>query len=121
VADPIDRVFALLDRYRAALESSDCTYGCPIGSIALEIHEPDPPVRERLAANFDAWITAIERCFLDAGDRLPAETDRRALAVFALTTMEGGVMLSRTQRTLSGFDAAVRMLRSHLDMLTARA
>ena len=121
VADPIDRVFALLNRYRSALESSDCTYGCPIGSIALEIHEPDPPVRERLAANFDAWITAIERCFLDAGDRLPADADRRALAVFALTTMEGGVMLSRTQRTLSGFDDAVRMLRTYLDMLVARA
>jgi TetR/AcrR family transcriptional regulator, transcriptional repressor for nem operon len=87
VADPIERVFALLDRYRAALVSSDCTYGCPIGSIALEIHEPDPPVRERLAANFDAWVSAIEQCFAEAGTRLPADADRRALAVFALTTM----------------------------------
>ena len=121
VADPIERVFALLDRYRTALVSSECTYGCPIGSIALEIHEPDPPVRERLAANFDAWVGAIEQCFTAAGTRLPAHTDRRALAVFALTTMEGGVMLSRTHRTIDGFDAAVRMLRAHLDMLTARA
>ena len=45
VADPIERVFALLARYRAALVDSDCAYGCPIGSIALELHEPDPPVR----------------------------------------------------------------------------
>lgn len=121
VDDPIERVFALLDRYRAALVSTECTYGCPIGSIALEIHEPDPPVRERLAANFDAWVGAIEKCFADAADRLPADVDRRALAVFALTTMEGGVMLSRTHRTLDGFDAAVRMLRSHVDMLVDRA
>lgn len=121
VTEPIERVFALLDRYRNALVASDCTYGCPIGSIALEIHEPDPPVRQRLAANFDAWVGAIEQCFLDAGPRLPADTDRRALAVFALTTMEGGVMLSRTHRTTDGFDTAVRMLRSHVDMLAARA
>jgi len=120
VSDPIERVFALLRRYRAALESTECTYGCPIGSIALELHEPDPPVRARLAANFDAWVAAIEQCFVDAGDRLPADTDRRALAVFALTTMEGGVMLSRTHRTLLDFDAAVRMLRAHVDMLIAR-
>jgi AcrR family transcriptional regulator len=119
VADPIERVFALLRRYRTALESTDCTYGCPIGSIALELHEPDPPVRERLAANFDAWVAAIERCFIDAGDRLPRDVDRRALAVFALTTMEGGVMLSRTHRTLDDFDAAVRMLRTHVDLLLA--
>lgn len=121
VDDPIERVFALLARYRGALASTECTYGCPIGSIALELHEPDPPVRERLAANFDQWIDAIERCFVDAGARLPRDVDRRALAVFALTTMEGGVMLSRTHRTLDGFDAAVRMLRQHMDLLLARA
>lgn len=117
VDDPIERVFALLDRYRNALLITECTYGCPIGSIALELHEPDPVVRELLAANFTGWIDAIERCFLDADDRLPPDVDRRALAVFALTTMEGGVMLSRTDRTLGAFDDAVRMLRDYVNRL----
>lgn len=121
VDDPIERVFALLARYRALLETTDCFYGCPIGSLALELHEPDPPVRALLAANFDGWISAIERCFIEAGDRLAADVDRRALAKFALTTMEGGVMLSRTERTLEGFDDAVRMFRNYLDHLQAAA
>jgi TetR/AcrR family transcriptional regulator, transcriptional repressor for nem operon len=122
VADPIDRVFSLLQGYyRVALESSKCTFACPIGRLALELHEPDPSVRERLAANFDALISGIERCFIDAGDRLPADTDRHALAVFAFTTMQGGVMLSRTHRTLDGFDAALKMLRTYLDLLEERA
>lgn len=119
VPDPIDRVFALLDRYRTLLVSSGCEYGCPIGSIALELHEPDPAVRELLAANFDGWISAVEACFREAGDRLPADMDRRALAVFALTTMEGGVMLSRTDRTIDGFDDSVHMFRDYLDHLQA--
>ncbi len=117
VADPIERVFALLARYRAALVSTECTYGCPIGSIALELHEPDPAVRQLLAANFAGWLNAIEQCFIDAGDRLPDDVDRRALAVFALTTMEGGVMVSRTDRTLGAFDDAVRMLRDYVNRL----
>ncbi len=49
VSDPIERVFALLAAYRRMLEASDCLYGCPIGSLALELHEPDPPVRQGLA------------------------------------------------------------------------
>lgn len=114
VDDPIGRVFALLDRYRFALTSTDNTYGCPIGSLALEIHEPDPPVRKLLAANFDAWVTAIEECFKEAGKRLPKDVDRRALAVFALTTMEGGVMLSRTHRTIESFDSSVKQLRTYV-------
>jgi TetR/AcrR family transcriptional repressor of nem operon len=120
-ADPIDRVFALLEHYRAHLVRSECTYGCPIGSLALELHEPDPPVRALLAANFEGWISAIEGCFVEAGERLPPEVDRRALAIFALTTMEGGVMLSRTDRSLAAFDQAVGMLRHYVDCLQARS
>lgn len=117
ISDPIERVFALLNSYRALLVTSECSYGCPIGSIALELHEPDPAVRELLAANFEGWIAAVEGCFHDAAERLPPNVDRRALAVFALTTMEGGVMLSRTTRTIDGFDDAVRMLRQYVDQL----
>ena len=117
VADPLERIFALLARYRHALVASECTYGCPIGSIALELHEPDPAVRQLLAANFTGWLNAIEQCFIDAGDRLPDDVDRRALAVFALTTMEGGVMVSRTDRTLGAFDDAVRMLGDYVNRL----
>jgi TetR/AcrR family transcriptional regulator, transcriptional repressor for nem operon len=121
VADPIERVFALLACYRRALTESECVYGCPIGSLALELHEPDPPVRERLAANFTAWIDAIHECFEEAGPRLPRDLDRRELAAFVLTTMEGGVMLSRTYRDIAGFDGAVRQLRSHIERLLRTA
>src|SRR5689334_5110829 len=31
VDDPIERVFALLARYRQGIVETDCTYGCPIG------------------------------------------------------------------------------------------
>lgn len=117
VDDPIERIFALLARYRELLETSDCFYGCPIGSLALELHEPDPPVRALLAANFDAWTAAIEGCIADAGPRLPPDVDPRQLATFVLTTMEGGVMLSRTHRDLEPFDAAVRALRDYFARL----
>lgn len=119
VEDPIERIFALLARYRFGLEVTDCTYGCPIGSLALEIHEPDPPVRELLAVNFNGWVAAIKGCLDAAADRLPAGTDTNALAQFVLTVMEGGVMQSRTHRTLQAFDASVATLRDYLDRLQA--
>jgi len=121
VEDPIERVFALLASYRERLVATDCTYGCPIGSLALELHEPDPPVRRLLEANFEAWTEAVQGCYEAAGDRLPEDLDRHDLALFTLTTMEGGVMLSRTARDPTPFDAAVRTLRSHLEALEARA
>jgi AcrR family transcriptional regulator len=121
VADPIDKIFALLNGYRTMIAESDCTYGCPIGSLALELHEPDPRVRELLAVNFENWTKAVERCLDLAGKRMPANTDKHALAQFVLTAMEGGVMQARTHRDVTYFDRAVAQLREHFVMLEAAA
>ena len=117
VDDPVERVFALLAQYRRLIVETDCQYGCPIGSLALELHEPDPVVRELLAANFDGWVSAVEGCLRDAAGRFPDGTDLRALAELVLTVMEGGVMQARTYRSVEYFDRAVGQLRANFDRL----
>ena len=121
VDDPIEKVFSLLARYREGLVQTDCSYACPIGALALEIHEPDPPVRAALVANFDAWTHAVRECLDAARDRLPARLDRRELAELVLTVMEGGVMQARTFRDLARFDRSVRQLRHYFVQLQREA
>src|SRR3984957_9867587 len=120
VDDPTEKIFALLERYRRHVVDTDCAYGCPIGSLALELHEPDPAVRVLLAANFANWTAAIEARLAEAAGRLPRDLDRRALAEFVLTAMEGAVMQARTHRDVGYFDRMVEMLRAHFAMLMAR-
>ncbi len=117
VEDPIERIFALLAKYRELIVQTDCLYGCPIGSLALELHEPDPIVRERMVENFNAWTDAIRTCLEHADDRLAESADRQALAEFVLTVMEGAVMQARTHRDVAYFDRAVGQLRLFLDSL----
>ena len=121
VDDPIERIFALLGGYRTQLVTTDCSYGCPIGSLALELHEPDPHIRELLSANFSNWTAAIALCLEEAGDRLPAGLDRRRLAEFTLTVMEGAIMQARTYRDVDCFDRNIEVLRAHFDMLIEQA
>jgi TetR/AcrR family transcriptional repressor of nem operon len=121
VDDPIEKIFALLERYRRHVVETDCAYGCPIGSLALELHEPDPAVRALLAANFANWTAAIEARLADAADRLPRDLDRKALAEFVLTAMEGAVMQARTHRDVGYFDRMVATLRGHFAMLQTSA
>jgi AcrR family transcriptional regulator len=121
IDDPIEKIFALLNHYRWRLLETECLYGCPIGSLALELHEPDPAVRELMAANFANWTSAVEARLAEAGSRLPADLDRRALAEFIMTTMEGGVMQARTYRDIAHFDRNIAMLRDHVAMLMERA
>ena len=116
--DPVERVFKLLALYRGLILQTECSYGCPIGSLALELHEADPAVRERLAQNFQAWVAAVRDCFEAASDRFPPDTDFQAVAEFVLTVMEGGVMQARTHRDVGHFDRNVAQLRAHIDLLT---
>lgn len=119
VLDPVERIFALLGKYRDLIQLTGCSYGCPIGSLALELHEPDPAVRELIADNFSAWTGAIGQCLDAAADRLRDDVDRPALAEFVLTVMEGAVMQARTYRDIVHFDRAVSQLRRYLDALLA--
>jgi|SRR5215471_10307420 len=120
-ADPIGRVFALLDQYRAGMDRRGCKMGCPIGNLALEVSDGNAKARALIHRNFENWIDRVEGWLQAAGGRLPADVDRRRLARFVLTVMEGGLMQSRAAGNLEPFDAAVQTLREHINLLAARA
>jgi AcrR family transcriptional regulator len=117
VQDPVERVFGILEFYRKNLLATGCTYGCPIGRLALEIPEEQFRVHQRLADNFDGWTAAVEKCLEDAGERLPEGLNLNTLSKFVLTVMEGGVMQARAHRAIEPFDASVEHLRGYFGLL----
>jgi AcrR family transcriptional regulator len=119
VRDPIERIFGILDGYRRGLLATKFQRGCPVGNLALELGNSHPAARALLAENFDAWRRVIEQCLDEAAGRLPRSLDRKRLALFVLTTMEGAVMLARTYRKIEPYDAAVTQLRDYFDRLLA--
>lgn len=121
VEDPVERVFALLDRYRGLLVESGYRYGCPIGNLALELDEFHPDAVSRVEENFSGWRDAVAGWLELAGERFPPATNFDRLAIFILTTMEGGVMQSRTRRSVGPFDESVAALREYLNLLTEKA
>ena len=64
-SDPIERVFLLLDDYRRKLLITDFAFTCPIGRLALEIDPARRKIHQKIAANFQAWTSAVRK-FLDA-------------------------------------------------------
>jgi len=117
IQDPLERVFGILDFYRRNLLATGCTYGCPIGRLALEIPEEQTRIHKRLADNFDGWTAAVEKCLQDSIGRLPAGTNLKTLSQFVLTVMEGGVMQARAHRSIEPFDASVQHLREYFKLL----
>jgi TetR/AcrR family transcriptional regulator, transcriptional repressor for nem operon len=114
---PLKRIFAILSGYRERILATDSKYGCPLGRLALEIDPENAPAHTLIARNFQGWIEAIHECIVEMKSSLPAGTDTNALATFVLVTMEGGVMLSRSYRSVEPFDRAVAQLREHFRLL----
>jgi AcrR family transcriptional regulator len=116
-ADPLQRIFGILQGYRERLLATGNRYGCPIGRLALEIEAENLPAHKRIAANFSAWTGAIRGFLEQARERFPAGCDLDGLAVFVLTAMEGGVMQSRSYRRIGPFDQSVTHLRNYFEYL----
>ncbi len=117
VQEPVDRIFAILAGYRARILGTDCRYGCPLGRLALEIDPENAPAHQLIAQNFQGWIEAVRECIEAMKDSLPPGTDLDALATYVLVVMEGGVMLSRSYRSVEPFDRAIAQLREHFRLL----
>jgi hypothetical protein len=95
--------------------------GCPIGNLALELSDSHPQIRELLHRNFENWLDVVGGWLDAAAERLPADVDRRELARFVLTTMEGGIMQARASGNLDQFDQSVAHLRRYVDLLLAQS
>jgi TetR/AcrR family transcriptional regulator, transcriptional repressor for nem operon len=116
-AEPIERIFAILEGYRDRIIQTECKYGCPLGRLALEIDPENRPAHSLIAENFAGWIAAVRECVEQLRPHLPKGTDPKAVATFVLAVMEGGVMLSRSSGSVEPFDLAVAQLRSHFTFL----
>lgn len=120
-ADPLERVFALLEHYRRGLLVSGCRRGCAVGNLALEVGDAKPQARALIDRYFDEWTGAVRGWLDAAGTRLPSSMDRGTLAGFVLAIMQGAVMQARAAGVLDPFDALVGHLRTHFDLLGAQA
>jgi AcrR family transcriptional regulator len=117
VEEPLGRIFAILAGYRQRILGTDCKYGCPLGRLALEIDPENAPAHDLIAQNFQGWIEAVRECLEAMRPSLPPPTDLDALATYVLVVMEGGVMLSRSYRSVEPFDRAIAQLREHFRLL----
>lgn len=106
----------LIDKYRRQLLDTDFRAGCPIVAVSVEAgdeqdRERMAPVVERAAAVFDRWTDLIAQRFIADGMAPERAAD---LAVLAMTSLEGAIVLARVRRDPTPLDVVHRQLRNML-------
>jgi AcrR family transcriptional regulator len=96
----------LIGEYRELLSQTDCRAGCPVVAVAVEA---DSELHEQAAAAFARWQEVL-------AERLAADGVRRKraqeLAVFAIASIEGALVMARARRDPGPLDTVHRQLRA---------
>lgn len=111
---PLRRIFSLFDWCRSFLAEHHYQYGSPIGTIAAELGQSSPVVREKLISLMQVLTRTIQGWLDEAADRLPSEIDRQALANQMMSVLEGAILQARISRSPAPFDAAAAHLEHYL-------
>lgn len=97
-ADPADAVAAVFKAEAKILTESKFRNGCPVAAVTLDVASTVEELREPCAEAFDLWIGTIAQAFAAAG---LAAKDARALASYVLSSLEGAIVLSRAEKSVT--------------------
>lgn len=97
---PVARIERMLEEVQSMVEVAECSRGCILGNLALEMGHGPEGFRLRIASAFQAWSSLIAGQLeeMKASGELAADADCRSYADFAVSALEGGIMMSKLAR-----------------------
>ncbi|SDM81739.1 TetR/AcrR family transcriptional regulator [Allokutzneria albata] len=107
---------ASADLLGGLLEHSGFRDGCPISTVALEAAAGSDAIREACAEGYQSWIDLIaERLRADGADEAAAAE----LATFAVSAIEGALLLARVQRDTTPLRCVAARIATMIEETTA--
>ncbi len=116
--DPADGVEAAFVAAAETIEQGGWLNMCPVGTVAGEIADAEPDLREIAAEVMSSWIDAGAALFTARG--LPV-ADARSLMSAVVSALEGAFIVARTQRSTDAILAAGRAMGCYARALTTQA
>lgn len=89
---------------------------CPVSTVAGEVADAEPALREVSAEVFDGWITGGTKLFRERG---LSDDDARSLIIAVITALEGAFVMARTLRSGEPLLAAGRSVAAYARTLTS--
>ena len=95
-SDPLTAVRMLFEFTAKTLSESDFRDGCPIAAVTLDVASDRNLIREACEQSLQKWLDVFVQHFRRAG----LTTARaKTIATLCLASLEGGLILSRAQRS----------------------
>lgn len=109
-AGPADAVGMIVDALADALAASDFHRGCPLATVALDVSDESETIRSACAGGYLSWQDVVAKYLSTQGIE-----DPESLATIIIASIEGGLLLAKTQRDLAPLRAIGEHLRITLE------
>jgi TetR/AcrR family transcriptional repressor of lmrAB and yxaGH operons len=104
-----------VELFRQSVVSSNCRAGCPVAGVVVDTYSEDEVVLELCRASFRQWISLLTSQLAAVGLPRPSA---RSLAITALASIEGALILSRAEVSVAPLATVADQL-SQLATVTA--
>lgn len=120
--DDVDALRGWADAIVEVQRANGFRGGCPLGSLASELADGDDAARDDLAAGYQRWRDAIRAGLVDMKERgdLVESADPDQLATALLTTLQGGLLLTKTLRNSEALETSLNTMIDHIASFVAR-
>ncbi len=91
----------VIEALTTRLEGSQWTKGCPVATVALEVSDQEPTLREACREAYAAWQARLAEALIAEGVQ-PERAD--TCAEFMIEALEGALLFARLQRRRDPLD-----------------
>ena len=94
--------------------------GCPLLNTAIDSDDGNPQLRKKVRQALDYWLNRLQSIAEEGKQRgeIHSAIDSAELAMLIVSSLEGGLMVSRLQRRDDALDIACRHLEKYLETTT---
>jgi AcrR family transcriptional regulator len=94
--------------------------GCRLGSLLAQVAREDPEAGAGIGAGFRVWAQSLAedlRTMQDRGE-FRADADPEQLATALMAALQGGLMLTQSQRSVAPLETALKTVIDHIESLS---
>lgn len=98
---PIERIKRSFEAIIAIFENNDCSGGCLIGNLGLEMSDHFEKVRQRLEQSLQDWTRMLSELLFQAqkGNSISTNINAKMLAENLIASFQGALLLSKVKKS----------------------
>ncbi|MHC1696949.1 MAG: TetR family transcriptional regulator C-terminal domain-containing protein [Geobacteraceae bacterium] len=98
---PLERIKKSFEILIARFEGNDCSKGCLIGNLSLEMSDQFEKIRQRLEQSLQGWTMSLSRLLLQAQTEktIPKDLDPEMLAENLISSFQGALLRSKVKKS----------------------